>query len=235
MPSLRRVIEEQQERYAAAGLTGPEARRAIAQFAGKVGPMLLRGAILRPRLRSAAGTPFVGRDVKVRNPQFVSLGAEVVIEDGAEVQGLSSEGVTFGDRVSIGAFAMVRPSSYYSHSLGAGLRVGDRSSIGPYCYIGCSGFISIGQDVMLAPGVRLFAEDHLFDDATETIKSQWVDRAPILIEDDCWIASGATITSGVRVGHGSVVAAGSVVTRDVPPMSVVAGVPARVIRSRQRG
>ena len=113
-----------------------------------------------------------------------------------------------------------------------GLVMGDRSSLACDCYIGCSGLITIGNDVMLGPGVRVFAEDHTFDDPRGTIKSQGVDRSTCVIEDDCWIGAGTTITAGVLVGRGSVIGAGSVVTKDVPPQVVAAGSPARVIRSR---
>ncbi|NLG26918.1 MAG: acyltransferase, partial [Chloroflexi bacterium] len=65
------------------------------------------------------------------------------------------------------------------------------------------------------------------------MRDQGVAREPIVIEDDCWIASGAIVLAGVTIGRGSVVAAGSVVTHDVPPYSVVAGMPARVLRSRR--
>ena len=67
------------------------------------------------------------------------------------------------------------------------------------------------------------------------MKEQGVTRQFVVIEDDCWIASHSVILAGVTVGRGSIVAAGSVVTTDVPPYSIVAGVPARVIRPRQAG
>jgi acetyltransferase-like isoleucine patch superfamily enzyme len=88
---------------------------------------------------------------------------------------------------------------------------------------------------MMSPGVRIFAENHRFADPTVIMKEQGVTRARVVIEDDCWIASGSTILAGVRIGRGSVVAAGAVVTKSVPPYSVVAGVPARVVRSREPG
>ena len=110
--------------------------------------------------------------------------------------------------------------------------MGDRSSIGPHGYIGCSGGITIGNDVMMGPGVRLFSENHETADTHKTIRDQGVKWAPIVIEDGAWIASGVTITAGVRIGAGAVVAAGAVVTLDVEPGSVVAGVPARKLRQR---
>ncbi|MDJ0335418.1 acyltransferase [Salinibacterium sp. G-O1] len=114
------------------------------------------------------------------------------------------------------------------------MRIGSRSSVGAGSFIGCSGWIEIGDDVLVGPGVRLFSENHTITDTVKSIKSQGVTRGALIIEDDCWIGSGATILSNVRVGRGSVIAAGCVVTKDVPPYSVVAGVPGRVIRSRER-
>ncbi|MCA4133068.1 DapH/DapD/GlmU-related protein [Arthrobacter sp. M4] len=156
----------------------------------------------------------------------------LVIEDFAEVQGLAKGGLNFGKDVSIGRGVMIRPSSYYGGEVGVGLWVGDRSSFGAGCFIGCSGEIRIGDDVMLGPGVRLFSENHLFDDNAATIKSQGVLREHLIIGDNVWVGSGATITAGVTVGSGAVIAAGSVVTKDVPDNAVVAGVPAKVLRSR---
>ena len=111
--------------------------------------------------------------------------------------------------------------------MGEGLSVGANSNIGRYAYIGCSGRISIGSNVIMAPGVKMFAENHEFDRVDVPIKAQGVERQPIVVEDDCWIASGVT------VGRGAVIAAGTVVSKDVEPYSIVAGVPAKVIGQRQ--
>jgi acetyltransferase-like isoleucine patch superfamily enzyme len=73
----------------------------------------------------------------------------------------------------------------------------------------------------------------VFDEVDKTIKEQGVKKEFITIEDDCWIAANSVILAGVTIGKGSVVAAGSIVTKDIPPYSVVAGVPARVIKSRK--
>ena len=66
-----------------------------------------------------------------------------------------------------------------------------------------------------------------------SIKEQGVKREFVKIEDDCWIAANTVILAGVTIGRGSVIAAGSVVTKDVPPYSIVGGVPANVIKSRK--
>ena len=193
----------------------------------------MRGLWHRPFFGEVRGLLFVGRGAVVRNAGHIRAGRNLVIEEFAEVQGLSSEGVVFGDNVTIGRFASVRPSGYYGREIGVGLRVGDRSSIGIGCYIGCSGGIEIGNDVMMSPNVQIYSENHDTDRVDVTMKSQGVTRARVVIEDDCWIASGSIVLAGVRIGRGSVVAAGAVVSADVPPWSIVGGVPARVLRSRR--
>jgi acetyltransferase-like isoleucine patch superfamily enzyme len=192
----------------------------------------VRGRIRRIGFKRARGMTMIGAHVSLRNKRYISAGHNFIVEDYAEIQGLSRHGVTFGDRVTVGRFASVRPSGLYGGEIGEGLIVGDNSNIGAYGYIGCAGLIRIGSNVMLSPRVSLYAENHNFDDMSRPMKEQGVTREPIVIEDDCWIASHAVVLAGVTIGRGSIVAAGSVVTKDVPPFSIVAGSPARVIRSR---
>jgi len=215
------------------GLESPSALRlADLSFVLRVLPMAVRGLLRKPFVGSGHGPLFIGRHVRLSGLSRVRHTGRLVIEDGAEVQGLAKRGLNFGSDVSIGPGSMIRPSSYYGGEVGEGLVMGDRSSMGAGCFIGCSGYIEIGNDVMLGPGVRVFSENHVFVDTSTTIKSQGVVRGTVHIGDDCWIASGATITANVRIGSGVVVAAGSVVTSDVPDNAVVAGIPARVLRYR---
>lgn len=90
------------------------------------------------------------------------------------------------------------------------------------------GGIFIGDGVMIAPKVNLITGGHPLPLAQ---RREYLSLAPIIIEDDVWIGAGATITQGVTVGVGAVVAAGAVVTRDVPARTLVAGVPARPIKT----
>lgn len=193
----------------------------------------LRGQVRRVGLRDARGLLLLGRNVTLRNKSYISLGCNFIAEDYSEIQGLSRRGIVIGNRVTLGRFAMIRPTGYYGTELGEGLRVGDHSSIGPYSFVGCSGFVEIGRNVMIAPRVSIYAENHNFEDLDRPIKEQGVTRSSVTIEDDCWIASHSVILAGVKIGRGAIVAAGSVVTRDVPPYAVVGGAPARIIRSRR--
>jgi acetyltransferase-like isoleucine patch superfamily enzyme len=192
----------------------------------------LRGLMYRLCIGSVKGNLFIGKNVAIRYPKNLHLGSQVIIEDGAEINCLASYGMHLGDRVSIGKYAIIRPSNIYGGPIGEGLVMGNNSNIGPYNYIGCSGKITIGNNVMLAPRVSIYAENHVFDNPNITIKAQGVAKSAVVIEDDCWIAANVVILAGVTIGKGSVIAAGSVVNDDVPAFSVVAGVPARVIKSR---
>ena len=193
---------------------------------------VLRGLPVRFGSRHCKGMLFVGKNVTVTGARHLTLGRNVKIEDFAEIQCRSTRGVVLGDTVTIGRNVSIRPSSYYGHSAGEGLIVGARSCIGALSWIGASGHVAIGVDVLIGPRVTILPENHVFQSLSLPIKSQGVLRRRVIIEDDCWIGSGATILSGVRIGRGSVVAAGAVVARDVAPRSIVGGIPARVIKHR---
>lgn len=135
---------------------------------------------------------------------------------------MSIKGLHFGDNVTIGRYTSIRPSSYYGvGQIGYGLRMGHNSSIGPFGYIGCSGKVVIGSNVMIGPRVSIFAENHNFDDTRASIKSQGVNNKGIKIEDDCWIGSGVIILDGVTIGHGSVIGAGTLISKNVPANSII--------------
>ncbi|CAN5171270.1 hypothetical protein BH11BAC6_BH11BAC6_02890 [soil metagenome] len=92
------------------------------------------------------------------------------------------------------------------------------------------GPITIGNNVILAQNIVMSGLNHTYQDIHKPIKDQPVTTAKIIIEDDCWIGANAVITAGVAIGRHSVIAAGAVVTKDIPPFSVAAGNPARVIK-----
>jgi acetyltransferase-like isoleucine patch superfamily enzyme len=81
----------------------------------------------------------------------------------------------------------------------------------------------------------VFSENHNFSDLTINIKDQGVKRQAVNIGNNCWLGAGSTILAGVVIGNGCVIAAGSVVTKSIPENSIVAGVPAKIIKSRNIG
>lgn len=199
----------------------------------RTGIKALRGVRKRLFLKEVHGLFLVGKKVQISHGKHIRCGKSVKFEDYAEIHGLCSEGLVFGDYVTIGRGVMIRPSSYYGGDLGYGLTMGEHSSIGPYGYIGCSGKITIGKNVMFGPKCSLFAENHVFSDIKSSIKSQGVEQKGIVVEDDCWIGSSVTILDGVTIGRGSVIGAGTLVTKDVPAGSVVVDRREKVIRKRK--
>lgn len=111
---------------------------------------------------------------------------------------------------------------------GLGTKFGKNVFVNQGCTFMDNGGISLGDNVMIAPKVSLITGGHPLPLAE---RREYVTSAPIVIEDDVWIGAAAVVTQGVTIGAGSVVAAGAVVPRDVPPRTLVAGVPARVIKS----
>ncbi len=112
------------------------------------------------------------------------------------------------------------------------ISIGRNCSVNEWVFIDGFGGVEIGNDVRIAHGVSIVSEDHGVDDLDLPIWRQKKIPARIVIGNDVWIGMGARITSGVRIADGAVIATGAVVTSDVPERTIVAGVPARVIRVR---
>ena len=123
------------------------------------------------------------------------------------------------------SFALIPP--FYATG-GANTRVGRNVFVNQNCTFYDLGGLDIADDVMIGPNVSLITSGHPIEPSQRRAA---VVAKPIVIERNVWIAAGATIIGGVTIGENSVVAAGSVVTKDVPPNTLVGGNPARVIRS----
>lgn len=113
--------------------------------------------------------------------------------------------------------------------VGTQLAVGPRTFINAGCHLDATEQLTIGADVHLSPRVMILTVSHAI--AGPERRGGGVERAPVTVEDGAWIGAGATLFPGVTVGRGAVVGAGSVVTRDVPADHLVAGIPAKVVRT----
>ena len=142
--------------------------------------------------------------------------------DAAEVRALFSEliGQPLDD-----TFSLIPP--FYATG-GENTRIGRNVFINQNCTFYDLGGLTIADDVLIGPSVSLITSGHPLEPSQRRAR---VVASPIVIERNVWIAAGATIIGGVTIGENSVVAAASVVTKDVPPNTLVAGNPARVIRS----
>lgn len=142
--------------------------------------------------------------------------------DADQVRAVFSELV--GYKVDDG-FMLIPP--FYTAG-GVEIRVGRNVFINQNCTIYDLGGVEIGDDVMIGPNVSIITSGHPLE---PSLRRAAVTANPIAIGRNVWIAAGATIIGGVTIGENSVVAAGAVVTRDVPPNSLVAGVPAKLVRT----
>lgn len=111
---------------------------------------------------------------------------------------------------------------------GYGLRIGDRVFVNRHCYFDLSAPVDLGNDVVVGHHTFFVTASHEIGDARR--RAGAVKPAPIVVEDGVWIGCRSTILPGVRLGRGSVIAAGSMVVRDVPANTLVGGVPARELR-----
>lgn len=127
----------------------------------------------------------------------------------------------------LGDYSVVESFACINNAVGDVI-IGDHTRIGLHSTI--IGPVTIGSHVNLAQGITITALNHNFSDAEKRIDEQGVNTTPVVIEDDIWIGANAVILPGVTIGQHSVVAAGAIVTKDVPPHSLVAGVPAKVIK-----
>lgn len=127
----------------------------------------------------------------------------------------------------LGRYSVIESGTCINNAVGDVI-IGDYTRVGLHNTI--IGPVNIGHHVNLAQGITVTALNHNFEDSEKRIDEQGVCTTPVVIEDDVWIGANAVILPGVRVGTHSVVAAGAVVTKDVPPHSIVAGIPAKIIK-----
>jgi len=187
----------------------------------------LRGILYRLIIKMD-GPAAIEEGVRLRFASHVRLGKGVYLDQGVYLHACPN-GIEIGDGTLIMHHAELHVYNFRNmpHS---GIWVGRNSLIGEYNVIRGQGGVTIGDRVYFAPLVQVLAVNHVYEDPDRPFIEQGITAQGIVIEDDVWVGAGAIITDGVRVGHGAVIGAGAVVTRDVPPHTVVAGVPARVVR-----
>ena len=164
-------------------------------------------------------------DGSFKRSQFAKIGRNVVFEKGALV--FHPENIEIGDNVYIGHYAVIK--GYYKNKLA----IGSGTWVGQQCFMHAAGGLYIGKDVGIGPDVKILTSSHKADKPGKPVLHTDITFKKVVIENGCDIGTGAIILPGVRIGKGSVVGAGSVVTKDIPANSVVVGNPARILKKRK--
>ena len=193
---------------------------------------LVRGLFVRILFKNTQGIMFIGKRTCLKHCNLISAGRTLFIGDNVLINALSKNGIQFGNNVSIHSNTIIDCTGGI-RSIGEGLIIGDNVGISPNCFIQVRGTVQIGDNVLFGPGVKLFSESHNFEDPGKFINEQGETRKGVIIEDGVWVGSDVTILDGVTIGSNSIIAAKSLVNKDVPSFSIVAGIPAKVIKYRK--
>jgi acetyltransferase-like isoleucine patch superfamily enzyme len=185
-------------------------------------------ALLYRLILKMDGMAAIENGVRLRFASKIHLGHGVYLDQGAYLHACD-QGIHIGDRTIVMHGAVLHVYNFRNLP-NSGIWIGQDSLVGEYSVIRGQGGVHIGDRVYTSPFTQIIAVNHVFDDPHQPFINQGITAEGIVIEDDVWLGAGAIITDGVRVGRGAVVAAGAVVTKDVPPHTVVGGVPARVLK-----
>lgn len=191
----------------------------------------LRGIFYRLILRMD-GWAAIENGVRLRFAENIRLGHGVYLDKSTYLHACP-QGIEIGEFTIVmhGAVLHVYNFRKIPHSR---IKIGSNCLIGEYTVIRGQGGVLIGDRVYTSPFTQILAVNHVFDNPERPFIEQGITAEGIIIEDDVWLGAGAIITDSVRIGKGAVVAAGAVVTKDVPPHTVVAGVPARPIKKIEK-
>lgn len=201
----------------------------LSRLPGAIG-LLLRQKLGRGLLGSCGSKPAIGTDVVFRHPKRIRLGNSVVIDDGCCLDANSEESVG----LSIGSRCMFGRETRISSKRGT-IAIGDDCGFGAGVTIHSvvGGAVTIGSKVIVAGHCYLGGGQYHTDRTDIPIVDQGhIEGQNLVIGDNVWIGAGVVVVSGLTIGRDAIIAAGAVVTRDVPDFAVVGGVPARVLKIR---
>lgn len=178
--------------------------------------------------RKAGRGVIYGRGLALRHPGKISIGERVSIDDDVllDASGAGEKGISLGDGVIVSRSCVIQGKT-------GPVMIGNRADIGCNCIFSSVSGIEIGQSTLIAGHCYIGGGRYRSDRLEIPMMDQGMySEGPVILGDDVWLGAGVIVLDGVRIGRGSIVGAGSVVTREIPEYSVAVGVPARVIGTR---
>lgn len=173
----------------------------------------------------------LGKGVTFYNLSQFNFGSFMKLGDAVHISALGKEGITVGNNFSLGAFSRMIVSTTFN-DIGKYIKIGNNVGIGEFAYLGGAGGLEIGDDCIVGQYFSCHPENHNHSNLDEAIRFQGVNRKGIKINNNCWIGSKVTILDGVEIGEGCIIAAGSVVNKSFPKNSIIGGVPAKLLKTR---
>jgi acetyltransferase-like isoleucine patch superfamily enzyme len=172
-----------------------------------------------------------GKYMVIRYPQKIRIGDKCIFDDGCvlDAKGDSNRGISIGKFCMLGRHTVLGCKN-------SDIAIGEHTGISPHCIIHAvdTSPVQVGANVVIGPMVYLAGGGNYHFERTDIpISEQGMDfKGGIRIEDNCWIGANTVVLDGVTIGHDAIVGAGSVVSRDLPPLSIAIGNPAKIIRTR---
>ena len=190
--------------------------------------LLLRSK-LYPLLLGSCGRGVVfGSNVVLRHPGKLRLKSNIVIDDNSvlDAKGNSNQGIDIGDNVFVGRNTII-------YCQNGDVEIGDNANIGSNCQIFSARKVQIGNNVLIAAYTYLVGGGHIYKDPDIPVIEQGRTASGIEIGDNVWLGASVKVLDGVSIGEGAIIAAGAVVTEDIPPFAIAGGIPAKVIKLRK--
>ncbi|WP_051371797.1 acyltransferase [Leisingera aquimarina] len=136
--------------------------------------------------------------------------------------------------VTLGTRSQIMHGAHFETGYGGHIILGDDCYVDVFAILNGDGGLEIGNNALIAGHCHIVSGNHCFADLSQPMNSQGIAGQSIVLEDDVWLGAGVKALDGMRIGRGSIVSAGAVVTRDVAPCSIMGGVPAKLIRQRRQ-
>lgn len=189
--------------------------------------IMLRAVFYRP-IFMHNGFFAIESNVNIKRPHDIFLDRSVFIDNNVVLRG-GPGGIVIGKNTRIMYNAKLDVYNH-RHLSKSKIKIGADCVIGNSSILYGQGGLEIGDDVIIGPSVVIVPINHIYSDPKELIRNQGIAVKGIKIEADVWIGANVTILDNVNIGKGSVIGAGTVVTKDIPPYSLAVGVPAKVIK-----